>query len=218
MGIPGGSFGSSSIVNCSSEKSHSRSICLLPLMKTAIAVAFEDPHLLPRRAATTYNHSLHSTAHYSNIRLVSEFVKCVLTDIPSLGSPLTALQLVDNDRHKQMFALQAAGAEGLTAESRAGYHPLVIVEFASEWVGQYLMHFLEQSVNWEVILMTAKDIITITQHTSMASARNQVTIIISIIITVIIAIIVLLCVVIIINIIIQFLLGLLLFYLLLLWL
>ena len=50
------------------------------------------------------------------------------------------MQLVDRDRPGRLFAEQSMSEDVLTEESRSGYNPLVIVDFAQEWVCHYLMY------------------------------------------------------------------------------
>ena len=169
LGLPAGSVRSNSIVNCSAEKAYSRSVCLLPLVKLAFSTAFADPYLLVRRATTQF-----FTEWNSNVRLVSNFLKCVLAEISSTGTSLTTLQLVDRDRPGRLFAEQSLSEDALTEDSRSGYNPLVIVELAQEWVCQYLMYVVSQSIDWEELIVTVKDVIVITQHRVMTYCRQQV--------------------------------------------
>ena len=169
LGLPAGSVRSSSILNCSAEKAYSRSVCLLPLVKLAISTTFADPYLLVRRSTTQF-----FTQWNSNARLVSNFLKCILVEISSTGTPLTTMQLVDKDRPGRLFAEQSMSEDVLTAESRSGYNPLVIVDFAQEWVCHYLMYVVNQTIDVEELTLTVKDIITITQHRVMTYCRQQV--------------------------------------------
>jgi hypothetical protein len=84
------------------------------------------------------------------------------------------MQLVDKDRPGRLFAEQSMSEDVLTEESRSGYNPLVIVDFAQEWVCHYLMYVVNQTIDVEELTLTVKDIITITQHRVMTYCRQQV--------------------------------------------
>ena len=176
VGVSGS--GSQSIHTSSKIAIRSNALSLLPLIKPALSIAFRDRYLLINRCRQLPSY------RYAALRLVSSFMRTLLSDVSGSASILTELDsAVTESGAGQMSIFGSGGGSDPTEASRMGSKAVPVQQYVSEWVNTYLLNFVihhstagSNSGGLSAVEMCAilRDIICITQHRLMSLARHQV--------------------------------------------
>jgi hypothetical protein len=153
----------------------SSALSLLPLMKPALSIVFRDRYQLINvcRQLPSYG--------YAPVRLVSAFMRALLTDLSPTASLLTVLDSALTDSgagQANIFGGATGGHADVTEKSRISAQPLPLQQYISDWLHSYLGHFLTSAASSSVPLAemcaVVKDTICLTQHHIMSLERHQV--------------------------------------------
>lgn len=171
IGVAGS--GSLSVHTSSRVAIRSSALSLLPVLKPAIAVAFKDRYQLITRCRQMPSYS------YAPLRLVSAFMRTLLTDVSYTASILTVLDSGEADSGAgNVFG--SGGSADFLEGSRLSGTCTPVQQYVSEWVESVLVKLLvghvvsgEEGVAVELCAII-KDIILLTQHRIMATTRQEV--------------------------------------------
>lgn len=162
------------------------SISLLPLLKPAMMAAFKDRFQLIQRCQ--------QLPSYGNgvLRLVSAFMRTLLTDLSPTASLLTVLVSPQTDSGSGQSLFSAGAGADVSDSTAAGALPLPLISYVTEWVETVLLSILSSDITsggglnaidsgvgpgvMAVELSAViKDVLRLTQHTALAALRHKVT-------------------------------------------
>lgn len=152
----------------------SSALSLLPVLKPALGIVFRDRYHLMSRCRQLPSYS------YAPLRLVSAFMRTLLTDVSYTASILTVLNSAESESGAGQNIFGIGGSGDSLEGTRLSGPSLPIQPYIAEWVHTVLLRLLvEHVVSGEdnaVLELCAvlKDVICLTQHRIMTVTRQQV--------------------------------------------
>jgi hypothetical protein len=172
---------SHAVHTASGVAARSAALSLLPLLKPAMMIVFKDRYLLINRcrALPTYSNAA--------LRLVSAFMRTLLTDLSPTASLLTLLDSAETDSGSGQ-SIFGSGADDISGCTLAGHLAVPLLPYITEYVENFLVNILAHgatsggtngsqtsgSLMACEVAAVIKDIICLTQHKAMASLRHKV--------------------------------------------
>ena len=185
-----GGSGSLSIHTASIIASKSTALSLLPLIKPTLLIVFKDRYQLITRCRSLPSYS------YSILRLVSAFMRVLLSDLSVTASIDTVLVSSEQDSGGGQSIFAVSAVADVTESTLSGHLAVPVYSYIKEWVENCLLDIVcnssvgggqddllgegyyntsgSSTLYSTEIVAVIKDCICLTQHHIMSSLRTQV--------------------------------------------